>query len=204
MPRVSKAQKRMAHEGLEAQSSFKVQLRRLAHHLAQHRITVQFKRKEGDKYARMVILRPEHKPVAFSTGHPSERNLELLQSIAHCAVESGGAGMTWDQIRLACNTPNKAADAPPPVAVVAPVSTGGRKGSKPAKAQPGAAPAAAAPQAPKGEGSVARAWAIASAMPPKATRKEIVAAMVAQGINPNTAQAQYVRWNKANRGGAKF
>lgn len=193
MPRVSKQEKRNAHEGLEAQASHKTQLRRLAHHLATfHRIKVEFRRKDGDKYPRMAILRPEHKPVVFRSGHPSERNLELLQGIAHCAVEYGGAGMSYESMRKVCSTPNTAADAPPALAVATVVAA-------PVVALP--APAFASP---RGEGTVARAWAVADGMPSTSTRKEIVAAMVAAGIKPNTAAAQYVRWNKTNRGGRKF
>lgn len=56
------------------------------------------------------------------------------------------------------------------------------------------------PRAPRGEGSVAKVWQMCNAMP-GASRKEVVAACVANGINPSTASVQYGAWKKSQEGG---
>jgi hypothetical protein len=53
---------------------------------------------------------------------------------------------------------------------------------------------------PKKVGSTKRVWQMADSMP-GATRKEVVAACVAEGVNPGTARTQYQHWFAANKKG---
>lgn len=181
MPRTKKLnkheaqQRRNVAEGLAPTATMRNQLRRLIAHLKATRdMTVELKRKSTDQYPRLVINRPEHKPVIFTAGHPTERNLDLLIGIAKCARESGGGGMTWDEIRAVCNTANAAVDNVPHA----------REEEREGKQ--------------RAEGSVARVWQIGDSMP-KADRKTIIDACVKAGINPATAATQYAKWNKAKR-----
>ena len=183
-PKRKRAQARMEHEGVEVLgegASNKTMLRRLVYYLGTRGIQVELKRKANEAYPRLVVQRAEHKPVVFASGHKSAHNLSLLMDIAHHSVECGGAGMPWAEIRRVLGTRCPADVAPPPQAQ--PVATGG---------------AVVAVPGPRGEGTVARAWSVFRSMP-AASRKECIAAAVAQGVKVTTASAQYNSWNKAGR-----
>lgn len=70
----------------------------------------------------------------------------------------------------------------------------GGVGTAPVKAKQGEA--AGSDRAAPSRGATARVWAIADTMP-KADRATIIAACVAEGINPSTAGTQYSKWKKS-------
>lgn len=63
-------------------------------------LTVEFKRKRGEKHRRIVLTRPEltrGRRVVFSP-HRSAQNYALLRDLARFPVEMGGCGLRLDHI----------------------------------------------------------------------------------------------------------